>query len=176
MASTTLTINLKNTATIKGTAKAETLIAGSGADKITGLAGNDTLIGGADNDTLAGGAGNDNLTGNEGSDYFLFDIAVNADSNLDTIIDFVSGEDKLQFSKSIFKGLGTKAGALTVDQFWSGDGQVTAHDASDRIIYDTTSGALYYDADGSGGASAVQVAIIGTSANPVLDYTDVAIV
>ena len=106
----------------------------------------------------------------------MFDTAAHASLNLDTIIDFVSGEDKLQFSKSIFKALGTKAGALTVDQFWSGDGQVTAHDASDRIIYDTTSGALYYDADGSGGASAVQVAIIGTSIPPSLAYTDIAII
>jgi len=179
MASTTLTINLKNTATIKGTAKAETLIAGSGADKITGLAGNDTLIGGADNDTLAGGAGNDNLTGNEGSDYFLFDFAANASSNLDTIIDFVSGTDKLQFSKKIYKGLGKMVGNLTNDQFWASAGQTTAHSLTDRIIYDTVSGALYYDADGNkvGGVNAIQVAIIGTAdSHPTLIYSDVLIV
>lgn len=179
MASTTLTINLKNTATIKGTAKAETLIAGSGADKITGLAGSDTISGGAGNDNISGGAGNDTLTGGEGSDYFLFDFAANASSNLDTIIDFVSGMDKLQFSKKINKGLGTKVGNLTNDQFWTSAGQTTAHSLTDRIIYDTVSGALYYDADGNkvGGVDAIQVAIIGAAdSHPTLIYTDVLIV
>jgi Ca2+-binding RTX toxin-like protein len=175
-ANTTLTIKLTNTATIKGTANADTIVAGTGADKITGLAGNDTITGGAGNDTLIGSAGNDTLTGGADSDYFLFDTAVNASSNLDTITDFISGTDKLQFSKSIFKGLGTKAGNLTTDQFWSGDGQTTAQDGTDRIIYDSTSGALYYDADGSGTASSpVQLALIGTSTHPALAYTDLLI-
>lgn len=179
MASTTLTINLTNTATIKGTAKAETLIAGSGADKITGLAGSDTISGGAGNDNISGGAGNDTLTGNEGSDYFLFDFAANASSNLDTIIDFVSGTDKLQFSKKIYTGLGKMVGNLTNDQFWASAGQATAHSLTDRIIYDTVTGALYYDADGNkvGGVNAIQVAIIGTAdSHPTLIYSDVLIV
>lgn len=178
IASTTLTINLTNTAIIKGTAKAETLIAGSGDDKITGLAGNDTISGGAGNDTISGGAGNDTLTGNEGSDYFLFDFAANASSNLDTIIDFVSGTDKLQFSKKIYKGLGNMVGNLTNDQFWASAGQTTAHSLTDRIIYDTVSGALYYDADGNkvGGVNAIQVAVIGTAnSHPTLIYSDVLI-
>ena len=94
-----------------------------------------------------------------------------------SITDFISGTDKLQFSKSIFKGLGTKAGNLTTDQFWSGDGQTTAQDGTDRIIYDSTSGALYYDADGSGSVSSpVQVALIGTSSHSALAYTDIAII
>ena len=71
----------------------------------------------------------------------------------------------------------TVVGDLTTDQFWSGDGVVVAHDASDRIIYNTTSGALYYDADGNGtAASAVQVVLIGISSHGAVAYTDIQII
>ncbi len=170
-ATTTLTIKLTNTATIKGTANSETIVAGAGADKITGVAGDDTITGGADNDTISGGAGNDTLTGGSGNDYFLFDIAANATSNLDTITDFVSGADKLQFSKKVFAGLGKAAGSLTDAQFAYSTETLTT---TDRIIYNTSTGALYYDADGSGGASAVQVALIGS--HPTIVVADFSIV
>ena len=39
-----------------------------------------------------------------------------------------------------------------------GRGFLAAHDADDRIIYDENSGALFYDADGSGAGAAVQFA------------------
>ena len=38
-------------------------------------------------------------------------------------------------------------------------GAAAAHDANDRIIYDTASGKLYFDADGAGGAAAKLFAI-----------------
>lgn len=55
-------------ATIKGTAKADTLTGGNGPDKIIGLGGNDTLYGGSGGDQLYGGAGNDTLYGGTGND------------------------------------------------------------------------------------------------------------
>ena len=177
--SSTMLLNISNKATISGTAKADTIVAGAGADNIKGAAGNDNLTGGAGSDTLIGGAGNDTLTGGADSDYFLFDFAANASSNLDTIIDFVSGTDKLQFSKKIYKGLGNIVGNLTNDKFWASVGQTTAHSLTDRIIYDTVTGALYYDADGNkvGGVNAIQVAVIGTAdSHPTLIYSDVLIV
>jgi Ca2+-binding RTX toxin-like protein len=174
-ASMTLTIKLTNIATVSGTATANTIRAGGGADKISGLAGDDSLSGGAGNDTLIGGAGNDTLTGGDGSDYFVFETAANASNNLDTIIDFSSG-DKLQFSKKVFTGLGKTAGVLSDEQFFSGAGQTAAHDASDRVIYDTTSGALYYDADGTGAAVAIHIAVIGTTTHTILSSSDFVIV
>ena len=39
----------------------------------------------------------------------------------------------------------TAGTALSAEQFHSGAGATAAHDASDRIVYDTASGALYYD-------------------------------
>ena len=47
-----------------------------------------------------------------------------------------------------------------VSAFASGAHYTTAQDASDRLICDTSTGYLYYDADGSGGAAAIQIAVL----------------
>jgi Ca2+-binding RTX toxin-like protein len=50
-------------------------------------------------------------------------------------------------------------------------GASSAADANDYIIYDTTSGALYYDANGSGGAGPIQFAVLsGAPALTSLDF------
>jgi len=43
--------------------------------------------------------------------------------------------------------------------FWVGS---AAHDSSDRIVYNSANGALYYDADGSGAGAAVPFANLST--------------
>jgi Ca2+-binding RTX toxin-like protein len=143
---------------------------------IVGNAGANALTGTAFNDTLDGGPGNDVLTGGAGADAFVFDSRPNASSNKDTITDFQVGIDSLWFSKAVLVGLGTSVAPLADVQFWSGPGVVAAHDADDRIVYNTTTGALYYDADGNGPIAAVQVALIGTSIHPALSATDIQIV
>jgi serralysin len=131
------------------------------------------LNGGSGDDTLKGGLGNDILTGGFGNDNFVFDTALNATSNKDTITDFSHLDDTIQLSKSIMTGLGS-LGELSVSDFklW---GQVL--DLSDRIIYNKTTGGLFYDADGSGSKSAVQVALIGIDSHPMdLDHSDFMII
>ena len=163
----------------------EGLSGGTAADRLTGndsdnllwgKAGNDTLIGAGGADQLRGGDGLDTLTGGAGADWFIFDTAANATTNKDTITDFTSGTDKLQFSKTIFTGLsGAALGSLTTDAFWSGAGITTAHDATDRFIYNTTNGSLYYDADGNAsGSAAVLIATLG--ATTPLAFTDLYII
>jgi len=46
----------------------------------------------------------------------------------------------------------------------------TAQDADDRILYDQSNGALYYNADGTGALAAVQFALLSSA--PTLLYTD----
>ena len=162
--------------TLTGNAGANVLTGGSGNDALIGNAGIDTIRGGDGFDQLRGGAGNDTLTGGTGIDWFIFDTAPSTTTNKDTITDFTSGTDKLQFSKAIFAGLSAAAlGDLSSNAFWSGAGVTTAHDADDRFIYNTTNGYLYYDADGNGsGSAAVLVAMLG--ATTPLAFTDLQII
>jgi serralysin len=161
---------------LTGSAFGDTLTGDSGINILSGLAGNDTLNGGAGSDTLIGGAGNDRLTGGNGADRFVFNFAPNATSNKDTITDFTSGTDKIQLSKAVMTALGSTLGTLATGQFWSGASVTAGHDSDDRIVYNTTTGALYYDADGSGSGAAVQLALLGTSTHPSLLYTDLQII
>ena len=146
------------------------------ANVIEGNAAANVLNGGAGNDVLVGGGGNDTLVGGSGSDFFVFKVAANAINNLDTVIDFQSGLDKIQLSRSVFSALGTSSTALTQGQFWSGAGVVKGHDADDRVLYNTSTGALYYDADGSGSVAAVQIALIGTTTHPVVLFSDIQVI
>jgi len=165
---------LGNALTITGNAGANTIIGTAFADMISGGAGNDKITGGAGADTIVGGLGNDTLVGGTGNDVFVFDQKAGT-TNIDTLGDFASGQDKIELSKAIFAGF-TANGALTAAQFYSGANIAAAHDADDRIIFNTSTGALYYDADGNGTASAaVQIAVIGIP-HPALAAGDIEII
>ncbi len=133
---------------LEGNSRANVLDGGAGNDILRGLGGEDVLIGGAGDDRLSGGAGRDTLYGDAGADRFVFDSAINGVVNLDLIVDFLRGVDRIELSGAIFGGLGP-VGALAADRFASGAG-ATALDALDRIVYDSATGMLYYDADGNG--------------------------
>jgi Ca2+-binding RTX toxin-like protein len=150
---TKMTLNITNVASINGTEGADNLLAGSGAD------------------TISGGLGNDTLTGGAGADKFVFNTALSS-SNIDTITDFVHGSDKVQLAKSIMSNLGTLGVLKSADFKLS----TATLDASDRIIYNKTTGDLFYDSDGSGAGLAIKIAIIGTSSHPTLSNTDFMIV
>jgi len=165
-ASMPLNINLANMPTIVGAAGADSITAGLGDDSISGGAGNDTLSGGEGNDTLIGGAGNDVLTGGAGSDRFVFD-SIPGGSNVDTIKDFVTKTDKIVLSAQVFNAFkGSSAGSpITAGNLVVGAGN-TVKDKDDYLIYDTTSGLLYYDSDGNGSGTAVafaQLELIGAA-------------
>jgi serralysin len=125
----------------------------AGNNTLSGLAGNDELLGGAGTDVLVGGAGNDTLTGGSGADTFRFDTALNVNTNLDTITDFVSGTDKISLSKSIFKSI---AKGITADNLVAG-GTSQVLQANDFLRFNVGDHKLYYDADGSGNGAAVAV-------------------
>lgn len=143
---------------------------------LTGNNGANKLNSGDGKDFLYGGLGNDTLTGGAGADHFVFNTALNGVSNKDTITDFVSGTDKIDLENSVMKALGLTTGTLASGQFWAGAGVVKGHDADDRIVYNTTTGALYYDADGWGSSAAIQIAMMGLSIHPTLRYEDFLII
>jgi len=141
-----------------GTAAANVKNGTAEADTLSGVGGNDTFNGLAGNDTLKGGAGNDRLTGGLGMDNFVFNSALNASTNKDTILDFKAVDDTIQLENAIFKKL-TATGTLNAALFRVG---TKALDANDYVVYNKGAGALYYDADGSGAGAAIQFALIST--------------
>ena len=111
----------------------------------------------------------------------MFNTPPNNKTNVDLITDFTSGKDHLQLSKAIFAGLKTGAGVgygtengtvLKASEFVSSKTADQDTTATSHLIYNSTSGALYYDADGS----AVEVAILGATTHPALAASDILII
>lgn len=128
---------------------------GAGNDKLYGDDGNDKLFGRAGDDILMGGRGNDMLTGGGGRDTFQMVIQ----GGVDKLMDFASGSDKIQL---LFHG------SVSENMFVLG---TAAKDADDRVIYDQTTGYLYYDADGTGeGAAALFAVNVRKSAMSYSDF------
>ena len=152
---------------LQGSSHADTLRGDSSWNNLRGEGGNDSLFGGAGADTLHGGAGSDQLAGGTGADWFVFDAPLSAANNVDTIIDFGTGTDVIALDTAVFTSIGT--GTLPEEAFYARSSGTAAHDADDRIIYNTSSGKLYYDADGNlPGANPVLFAIVGTSTHAAL--------
>ena len=139
--------------------------------KLAGNAFGQTLIGNHGDNTLLGGLGNDMLTGRGGRDTFVFDTAPGP-GNVDRITDFSHADDTIRLAKAIFSAL--SPGALAASAFKDLGVAGARVDADDRILYDHRSGALFYDADGSGAGGRVQVAVLDTK--PLIDHTDFFVV
>jgi serralysin len=139
---------------LNGGAGADHLDGHENNDTIQGSTGNDTIGGYAGSDLIVGGAGNDLISTGTGKDILAFKSALNAVTNVDTIMDYKPSADTIHLENSYFKKL-AKTGTLSSSAFRIGS---EALDGSDRIIYDNTTGALYYDPDGTGAAAAIQFA------------------
>jgi serralysin len=141
---------------LEGTAIGDTITGSGGADKLHGEAGSDTINGGGGSDYLYGGWGSDTLTGGAGNDVFVFNSALN--SGIDRVTDFAHGYDSFRLENGVYSAL-PAAGPLSSSAFYSGS---AAHDATDHIIYNPATGALTYDADGTGSTGPVQFATLST--------------
>jgi Ca2+-binding RTX toxin-like protein len=166
----------------------DTILAYQSADTIYGLDGNDRLDGGSDNDlidggngadiiiggtgddAMIGGLGNDSLNGGSGADHFIFNTALGT-ANVDRIQSYSATDDTILLDDAIFTALGSP-GALAAGAFKAG---AAATDADDRIIYNATTGALFYDQDGNGATAAVQFATL-TSITGTITHADFLII
>ena len=129
-----------------GGAGNDTLHGEVGNDRLNGGTGNDWLNGGTGNDLLYGDAGRDTLTGGAGVDNFVFASAL-ASTNIDTVTDFIAVADTIRLENAVFLGL--TAGGLPGVAFQANTTGL-AQDGSDRLIYETDTGRLYFDRDGTG--------------------------
>jgi Ca2+-binding RTX toxin-like protein len=128
---------------------------------LKGFGGNDILVGNAGDDDIYGGAGRDTLTGGADDDQFFF---FKRNELGDRITDFGNDIDTLNFQASAF---GLPAGPLAAGRFKSGMSN-QAGDGNDRFIFNTGTGKLFFDPDGTGAQAAVLVCDINaivTAAN-----------
>ena len=126
----------------------DVMLGGAGWDLLYGGDGNDRLSGGNGNDFLHGGFGKDTLTGDAGNDVFVMEMF--GDANVNTITDFDTLADMIWLDRSV--GFGSlELGDLAASAFNYGP---QASEADDRIIYQWSTGKLFYDPDGAGGVDA----------------------
>ncbi|KQQ81280.1 calcium-binding protein [Aureimonas sp. Leaf324] len=123
---------------------------------------NNLITGSKGDNVIDGGAGNDQLWGKGGSDTFAFSHF--GASNRDQIFDF-DGNDFIKLNKSVFTNLTAVDGHLAGTDFVVGTAANADHG---QVIYDKATGYLSYDADGTGGGAAQDIAYVGKN----LDFLD----
>ena len=97
--------------------------------------------------------GEDTLTGSQGKDNFVLN---NSNEGTDTITDFSVEDDSLILSAAGFNGLVTGS----IDSEFTVGTAATSNEH--RLIYDTDSGDLFYDRDGTGNNSQLKLASLTT--------------
>ena len=133
------------------------------ANVLTGAGGNDNVQAGGGSDVLVGGAGKDSLGGGAGDDRF--DFLALADGG-DTVADFgnaAGNNDTLRFEGNVFGGLAN--GALAANRFVANTAGV-ATTLDQRFVYETDTGILRYDANGSAAGGVTVIATLTGRAHP----------
>jgi serralysin len=136
---------------------------------INGESGDDVIFGSGAGDTIKGGSGDDRLQNNttyqlgtleggSGRDTFVADNSYDeyewGDSST-KVLDFEASRDRIELIA--FEGIGGQ-GVLASRFFHAGTGDdVVAQDRDDRIIFNRTTGDLFYDADGNGAGAQFRV-------------------
>ncbi|HWO55931.1 MAG TPA: Ig-like domain-containing protein, partial [bacterium] len=133
----------------------DTLNGENGNDWLIGGAGNDILNGGADNDVLIGGTGRDSLTGGSGNDIFKFNVTGDSTTNTataDLIIDFVQGQDLIDFSAIDASGAAGDQAFL-----WGGN---TAATIANSVTWSVSGGNTIVRFDNTGNGTADMVVVL----------------
>lgn len=150
----------------------DTLEGVEGNDSLFGGNGADMLLGGSGNDLHNGGLGADVMGGGQGSDRFRFSTAL---GTIDTIQDFTPAgrdfSDRIELDDDVFTGVGP-VGMLAAAAFHVGN---VAQTPDHRIIYNSVTGALFFDPDGTGLARPIQFATLAGSPADV-SHIDFAVI
>ncbi|MDO9319560.1 MAG: VCBS domain-containing protein [Gammaproteobacteria bacterium] len=143
-------------------------IAVSGTNVVpSGVVYDHALVGGTGKDILLGGAGADTLTGGTGADKFVFTAS---NQGFDSIVDFNIVDDLLVIHATGFGGGLVAGAALAASQLVAAAGAV-ATQAIGQFLYDTSTGVLSWDQDGTGAAAAIQVVeLVGIPALTAADF------
>ncbi|HYH18863.1 MAG TPA: Ig-like domain-containing protein [Azospirillum sp.] len=158
--------------TLYGGQDGDVLYGNRADDVLYGQLGDDTLFGGQSNDVLFGGQGNDVLAGNLGADTLygglgadVFRIGSVLDAG-DVIADFETGTDTLLLFSPNFPEV--DEGALPAQHF-ALDGPAAA---VATFVFNTKTGVLSFDADGTGAGAAVTLATLNVR---TLSNTDILV-
>lgn len=170
----------------------DTIISGGGNDYLFGGSEEDVLFGEDGDDTLQGSTDQDTLVGGAGADVFLYQFKSDVNGTLaDLITDFNSGEDNIYFSRgaggfAFELRPGVPTTELSFEQFIVLDTSYNGAAANTQaptnvgpvLVYEETSGALWYDSDGGLATPADLVAFMKQPDNtiPTLTRTDFTII
>jgi serralysin len=140
----------------------DTLFGGEGNDSVFGGQGNDVIFGGQGNDVVSGDKGNDSLFGGEGQDTFRFGLflagggaiptAAEKPLGMDSIGDFNPTEDKIQLDRCLFPELNSDT--LLANDFAKINSLNDLNNPANQgatIVYDSSSGLVYYNATDAAG-------------------------
>jgi serralysin len=141
--------------------------AGTSSFDLTGNEIAQQVVGNAGANRIDGKGGGDTLTGLAGKDMFVFSSALGLD-NVDTITDFSTVDDRIELENGVFTVL-TATGVLAASAFRANTTGLSG-DADDRVIYESDTGKLFYDADGTGVTAGIHFATLTVGLN--LSYAD----
>lgn len=149
----------------------DVLTGGSASEVFLGRADNDAILGGFGFDTVYGGDGDDFINcgyngdlifGGAGNDQFQFLHALDGVVNIDTVLDFQSGQDVMELSAAVFTVFSGQIGSFVI--------------TSANLTYNSVTGVVAYDANGAGPAAPVTFAVLGLVGHPALLGNDFLIV
>jgi uncharacterized delta-60 repeat protein len=150
-------LTLQGTQAINGTGNGlvNRIIGNSAANRINGGGGNDILNGGGGNDVFLVNPGNDRLTGGTGADRFIYNTNATFTRTavgVDTITDFIiSQNDKIVLDKTTFPKITSANGTgFSRDaEFAKVSSNTTAAISGADIVYNTATGELFYNQNGT---------------------------
>lgn len=136
------------------------------------FSGNDDISGSRFADHINGFEGKDDLFGGKGADTFYFTYR-ETNKKFDTIEDFKHDKDHIAIDDAFFSGLSQQN---LNDTFHDVTNDRIERD--DRLLYNSDTGILKYDRDGSGSARAVKIALFedANDRHPTIDAGDILIV